>query len=98
ALIEAARARGVDVTADAYPYNAWQSTITVLVPNKRYDAPPSVERAIADVGGAKNVLVVRHSAHPEYEFKTLDAIALEQKRTPAEQFIPVWKDARRGGG
>ena len=37
ALIEAARTRGVDVTADAYPYNAWQSTITVLVPNKRYD-------------------------------------------------------------
>ena len=33
ALIVAARARGVDVTADAYPYNAWQSTITVLVPN-----------------------------------------------------------------
>src|SRR4051812_20998778 len=31
ALIEAARKRGVDVTADAYPYNAWQSTITVLV-------------------------------------------------------------------
>jgi N-acyl-D-amino-acid deacylase len=33
ALIEAAKKRGVDVTADAYPYNAWQSTITVLVPN-----------------------------------------------------------------
>ena len=43
ALIEAAQQRGVDVTADAYPYNAWSSTITVLVPNKRYDDPPSVE-------------------------------------------------------
>jgi hypothetical protein len=28
------------------------------------------------------VLVVRHAAHPEYEFKALDAIAAEQKRTP----------------
>ena len=92
ALIEAARARGVDVTADAYPYNAWQSTITVLVPNKRYDDPPSVDKALADVGGAKNVLVVRHAAHPEYEFKTLDAIAAEQKRTPVEQFIQIVKD------
>src|SRR5258706_2286509 len=62
-LIEAARARGVDVTADAYPYNAWSSTITVLVPDKRYDSPPSVEKAIADVGGAQNGLILRHTAH-----------------------------------
>src|SRR4029077_21151803 len=92
ALVEAAQARGVDVTADAYPYNAWQSTITVLVPNKRYDDPASVERALADVGGANNVLVVRHAAHPDYEFKALDAIAAEQKRTPVEQFIQIVKD------
>ena len=65
ALIEAARKRGVDVTADAYPYNAWSSTITVLVPDKRFDYPPSVEKALADVGGAANVLIVRHAAHPE---------------------------------
>ena len=32
ALIESARKRGVDVTADAYPYNAWSSTITVSFP------------------------------------------------------------------
>ena len=92
ALIEAARKRGVDVTADAYPYNAWQSTITVLVPDKRYDYPPSVEKALADVGGAKNVLVVRHAAHPDYEFRSLDAIATDQKRTAVEQFIQIVKD------
>jgi N-acyl-D-amino-acid deacylase len=92
ALIEAARAKGLDITADAYPYNAWQSTITVLVPDKRYDYPPSVEKALADVGGAANVLVVRHAAHPDYEFKTLAAIAVEQKRTPVEQFIQIVKD------
>ena len=92
ALIEAARKRGVDVTADAYPYNAWQSTITVLVPDKRYDYPPSVEKALADVGGAKNVLVVRHAAHPDYEFRSLDAIATDQRRTAVEQFIQIVKD------
>src|SRR5205807_1517568 len=92
ALIAAAQKRGVDVTADAYPYNAWQSTITVLVPDKRYDYPPSVERALADVGGAANVLVVRHAAHPGYEFRTLAAIAAEQKTTPVDLFIQIVKD------
>ena len=33
-MIEAARKRGVDVTADCYPYDAWHSTITVLVPEQ----------------------------------------------------------------
>jgi N-acyl-D-amino-acid deacylase len=96
ALIEAARARGVDVTADAYPYNAWSSTITVLVPDKRYDYPPSVEKALADVGGAANVLIVRHAAHPEYEFHTLDALAKDQHATPVDLFIQIVKDGGAG--
>src|SRR5215217_4872719 len=32
ALINRARARGQDVTADCYPYDAWSSTIRVLIP------------------------------------------------------------------
>jgi N-acyl-D-amino-acid deacylase len=91
-MIEDARKRGVDVTADAYPYNAWHSTITVLVPNKRYDDPASVKRALDDVGGAANVMISRSAAHPEYEFKTLDAIAKQQGMTPVDLFIRIVKD------
>jgi N-acyl-D-amino-acid deacylase len=96
AIVEAARKRGVDVTADEYPYNAWSSTITVLVPDKRYDYPPSVEKALADVGGAANVLIVRHAAHPEYEFRTLDAVAKDRKTTPVELFIQIVRDGGAG--
>src|SRR6185295_5194270 len=96
ALIEAARTRGVDITADEYPYNAWSSTITVLVPDKRYDYPPSVEKALADVGGAANVLIVRHAAHPEYEFRTLDAVAKDRKTTAVDQFIQIVRDGGAG--
>jgi len=92
ALVAAARQRGVDVTADEYPYNAWQSTIAVLVPDKRYDYPPSVEKALADVGGAANVLIVRHQAHVEYEFKTLDAVAKSRGVSAVDQFIQIVKD------
>ena len=86
----------MDVTADAYPYNAWSSTITVLVPDKRYENPPSVEKALADVGGAANVLIVRHAAHPDYEFRTLEAVAKEQHTTPVELFIQIVKDGGAG--
>ena len=91
-MIEAARRRGVDVTADCYPYDAWHSTITVLVPDKKYDNPASVKKALDDVGGAQNVTIDRDEAHPEYEFRTLEAIAKEKDTTPVELFIQIVKD------
>ena len=91
ALYEAARAKGLDVTADAYPYDAWSSTITVLVPSRRLDDPAAVGKGLADVGGAANVLITRHAARPDYEFKTLAAVAKEQGITPVELFMQIVK-------
>ncbi|MBI3669023.1 MAG: D-aminoacylase [Acidobacteria bacterium] len=95
-LIEEARGRGVDVTADCYPYDAWASTITVLVPNKHYDDPASVERALADVGGAANVLLTECPKHRDYEFRTLEEIAKSQRISPVELFIQIVKDGEAG--
>ncbi len=92
ALFDAARARGLDVTADAYPYDAWSSTITVLIPSRRFDDPVAVAKGLADVGGAANVLITRHAAHPEYEFKTLAAVAKSKGITPVALFMQIVKD------
>jgi N-acyl-D-amino-acid deacylase len=91
-LIEAARWRGVDVTADCYPYDAWHSTITVLVPNKRYDDPGSIEKALADLGGAANVTVTDFAAHPEYEFRDLEEIARAKQITAVELYIQIVRE------
>jgi N-acyl-D-amino-acid deacylase len=95
-LIDAARAKGVDLTADCYPYDAWSSTITVMVPNKKYDDPASVEKALADVGGAGNVTITSCRAHPDYEFHTLDEIAKGKGVTPVQIYIDVVKDGGAG--
>jgi N-acyl-D-amino-acid deacylase len=91
-IIKNAHQRGLDVTADCYPYDAWHSTITVLVPSGRNDNVADVTRALADVGGASNITVVRCAAHPDYEFKTLDSIALEQQMTPVEMYMRIVQD------
>jgi len=91
-LFDQARARGVDVTADVYPYEAWSSTITVLIPSKRYDDPEAITQGLNDVGGAGNVLITRHAAHPEYEFRTLADVAKSQGITPVDLFIRIVKD------
>jgi N-acyl-D-aspartate/D-glutamate deacylase len=44
------------------------------------------------MGGAQNITIVSCEAHPGYEFKTLDAIAREEGRTPVEVYMRVVKD------
>ena len=83
-VIEAARKRGVDFLADCYPYDAWHANLKVMVPNKQYEDPKSVERAIADVGGAAHVRITGFSPDHAYESHTLDELA----RTAA---ISPWK-------
>ena len=91
-LIEEARARGLDITADFYPYDAWSSTITVMVPNKKYTDPASVKQALDDVGGPQNVTIINCTAHPDFEFKNLKQIAETRKVTPVEVFIQIVRD------
>jgi len=92
ARIERARREGMDVTADAYPYDAWASTITVLVPSRRHDDPRAVAKGIEDVGGADRVLITACSAHPEYEGKTLQEIARERGTTPVQVYMEIVRD------
>ena len=91
-MIDEARSKGLDITADFYPYDAWSSTITVLVPNKKYDDPASVKRALDDVGGPQNVTIINCARHPEYEFKNLKEIADLKNITAVDVFIGVVKD------
>ena len=95
-LINKARASGQDVTADCYPYNAWSSTIKVLIPSGRHEDPVDVARGLADVGGPANVLIVNCRAHPDYEFKTMDEISKREGITPVELYMKIVRDGGAG--
>ena len=95
-LINKARSRGQDVTADCYPYDAWSSTIRVLIPSGRHDDPVDVARGLADVGGPANITIVSCRAHPEYEFKTMDQISKQEKINPVELYMKIVRDGGAG--
>ncbi len=95
-MVEDARKRGLDITADCYPYDAWSSTITVLVPDKQYDNPKSVAKALADAGGPENVTITSCKAHPDYEFQNIAQIAEKTKRSAVDVFIQIVKDGGAG--
>ena len=96
ALINRARSRGQDVTADCYPYEAWSSTIRVLIPSGRHFDPVDVARGLADVGGPANVTIVSCRTHPEYEFKNMEEISRKEGITAVDLYMKIVRDGGAG--
>jgi N-acyl-D-amino-acid deacylase len=69
ALIEAARARGLDVTADQYPYTASSTALFAIVQNGAF-SPGGAEGFARSSAG--DVLIASAPRHPEWEGKRLD--------------------------
>ena len=96
AIVEAARKSAFDITADAYPYTAWASTITVLVPSRKHEDRGEIETGLRNVGGADKVLITSCTAHRDYEMKTLEQIAAMKNTTPVDVYIQIVKDGGAG--
>lgn len=96
ALINEAKFSGQDITADAYPYTAWASTITVLVPNRKHDDPVEVQKGIDALGGPDKVLITSCRAFPEYEGKTLEQAAASAGSSPVATYIEIVKKGGAG--
>lgn len=86
-VIEDARMRGVDFLADCYPYDAWQSNLKVLVPDKQYDNPSSVRKALDDIGGASHLTITEFLPNKSYENQTLAALAAANRISDVEMYI-----------
>jgi N-acyl-D-amino-acid deacylase len=72
-LIEDARARGLDVTADQYPYPASSTSFQAVVQNGWVQGagPQGGDREI----GPADILIAAAPLHPQYEGSTLAALA-----------------------
>src|SRR5580704_956345 len=91
-VIEAARKRGLDFLADCYPYDAWASTIKVLVPNKKYEDPESVAKALADVGGPSHVTIDEFKPNTSYQTHTIEELAKQYGISSVEMYIRIIRE------
>jgi len=96
AIIDDARRRGLDVTADCYPYLAWHSNLKVLVPNRKWTDPASVQEALEDVGGGRNIQITRLPKFPQYVGKRLDEIARSEGISEVDLYIRIVQDDDAG--
>jgi N-acyl-D-amino-acid deacylase len=91
-VIEAARKHGLDFLADCYPYDAWASTIKVLVPNKQYEDPQSVAKALADVGGPSHITIDEFPPNAAYPTHTIEELAKQRGISSVEMYIRIIRE------
>jgi N-acyl-D-aspartate/D-glutamate deacylase len=92
ALIDKARAAGVNVAADVYPYNTAMSSLRALVPAQSLGDSQAVSKALENAGGAGSIWITQSSSHPDYKLKTLEQIAQERGITPADLYGELVKE------
>ena len=82
--LQAARQKGIKISADIYPYTYWQSTLRVLFPNRDYDNPLAAEFAVNQLFDPSESILLRFAPNKEYVGKTITQIAAIRKSTDAE--------------
>ena len=73
--LDAARADGVQITADIYPYEFWQSTMMVLLPERDYTDRAAIEEVLEQIAPADGIWMTRYEPNPDSVGKSLPEIA-----------------------
>jgi len=89
AKMDAARAEGIDITADIYPYEYWQSGMMVLLPERDITDRAEVEFALEKLAPPEGMWFTYFAPQPEYVGKTLVEVAALRGVDPVTAFMQL---------
>ncbi|MBK7036269.1 MAG: serine hydrolase [Bacteroidetes bacterium] len=87
AKLESARAEGINITADCYPYTFWNSTVRVLFPKKDFTSIEGANFAVEHLFDPTGSVMVRFKPNKEYVGKTVSEIAKLRNETAAQTLL-----------
>ena len=102
-LLDQAREEGLEVTADLYPYEYWQSTMTVLFPDRSFTREAATF-ALQELAPPEGMLIDRYEPNRSYEGQTLAEISDLRKSDPVTTYLDLIaesqaaEEAGSGGG
>jgi N-acyl-D-amino-acid deacylase len=91
ARLDAARAEGIDITGDIYPYLYWHSDLTVLFPKRDFDDLAEARVAVNEVVPPEGLVLTEYEAEPRWVGKSLAEIAAERNEAPEATLIMLVK-------
>jgi N-acyl-D-amino-acid deacylase len=99
--LDEARASGVDITADIYPYRAWNSGfswLTTLFPDRDLDRRDGAEYILNDMLSPEGILVATYRPEPAYDGMTIAEIADIRGSDPETTLMELLKADMAIGG
>ena len=93
ARLQQARAAGIDITADVYPYLYWQSTMTVLFPERDFNNRQSAEFALRELAPPEGLLIARFEPDTDYVGKTVAEVAALRQTDPVSTYMALIAEA-----
>ena len=91
--LDAARAQGIDLTADIYPYTYWQSNMMVLLPERDPTDLAAIDFFMAELAPPEGIIFSLFPSQPDIVGKTLVAVAAERDATPAVAFSELAQES-----
>ena len=93
ATLDEARAAGINVTADIYPYTYWQSTLTVMFPDRDFEDRRAALFAVEELAAPEDMLIPVFAPDPSLAGKTLAEIAALRGTDPAATLMDLIREA-----
>ncbi|HEY0942092.1 MAG TPA: D-aminoacylase [Steroidobacter sp.] len=90
-LLNDARASGVDITADVYPYTYWQSTMRVMFPHQDYSDRKGLAFMLMESTPPDGLHFVKYAPDPTVVGETLAEIAKERGGHPVDVYLDLMK-------
>ena len=94
-VLNAARANGIDISADVYPYTYWQSTLTVLFPRRDFSNRAEAEHILREIAKPDGLLIGDFAAKPAYRGKTVAELAVLRHEDPATTLMALIAEAQQ---
>ena len=91
--LEQARADGVEITLDVYPYPYWQSTLTVMFPDRDFEDLEEARFVTSELAPPDGILIPRYAPAPAWAGMTLAEIAAERGEEPAAVLLDLIRRA-----
>jgi N-acyl-D-amino-acid deacylase len=97
AVLNAARASGVAITADVYPYPYWHSTLMVLFPNRDFDNRDEALKVLREIATPEGLLIGVFAPNTAYAGLTVAEIAARSREDPATTLMRLIREAQAFG-
>ena len=89
AKLNKARAEGIDITADVYPYTYWQSSLDVLLPERDFTDRKAAEFALTHLAKPDGLIITNFPPDQSYIGKSVADIAKLRGKDDVTTFLDL---------